>query len=50
MDKKFYETPDMEVLEIKVKNTVLVGSPGEEGGEMGGSTVNTDDPGWDNQF
>ena len=42
----------MEIVNIAFEASILVGSDpiGEEGGEIGGKTVDTETPGWDDQF
>ena len=40
----------MEILDIQLEGTLLQASIPENDGEVGGTTVDTETPGWDDQF
>ena len=50
MNKKLYLEPEMEILDIEMEGALLVVSMPDNDGEVGGTTVDTETPGWDSQF
>lgn len=44
MEKKFYVTPEVDVVELNLQGCILAGSiPGEEGGENSGTEYTSDE-------